>query len=128
MAGRTNVESEALSWRGRYGSKGLAGWPMRRGGVAVGGVAAVMLLVGSDTALDGLKTITIVAAVPFVLVTIGLCVSLVKDLSTDPMIVRARCARPYQDVLSGLPSWKPAADCTPMTARSWNSASVVAPA
>ncbi len=62
-------------------------------GVATGGVAAVMLLVGGDTALDGLKTITIVAAVPFVLVMIGLCVSLVKDLSRDPMIVRTRVAR-----------------------------------
>jgi choline/carnitine/betaine transport len=61
-------------------------------GVATGGVAAVMLLVGGDTALDGLKTITIVAAVPFVLVMVGLCVSLVKDLSTDSMIVRARYA------------------------------------
>jgi choline-glycine betaine transporter len=62
-------------------------------GVATGGVAAVMLLVGGDTALDGLKTITIVAAVPFVLVMIGLCVSLVKDLSQDSMIVRTRVAR-----------------------------------
>jgi choline/carnitine/betaine transport len=62
-------------------------------GVATGGVAAVMLLVGGDTALDGLKTITIVAAVPFVLVMVGLCVSLVKDLSTDSMIVRTRYAR-----------------------------------
>ncbi len=62
-------------------------------GVATGGVAAVMLLVGGDTALDGLKTITIVVSVPFVFVMIGLCVSLVKDLSTDPMVVRARVAR-----------------------------------
>lgn len=62
-------------------------------GCATGGVAAVMLLVGGDTALDGLKTITIVAAVPFVLVMIGLCVALVKDLSTDSMIVRQRYAR-----------------------------------
>ncbi len=62
-------------------------------GVTMGGVAAVMLLIGGDTALDGLKNITIVAAVPFVFVMVGLCVSLVKDLSDDPLIVRARYAR-----------------------------------
>ncbi|WP_248581425.1 BCCT family transporter [Nocardioides sp. InS609-2] len=62
-------------------------------GVTMGGVAAVMLLIGGDTALDGLKNITIVAAVPFVFVMVGLCVSLVKDLSDDPLIIRARYAR-----------------------------------
>ena len=62
-------------------------------GVTMGGVAAVMLLIGGDTALDGLKNITIVAAVPFVFVMVGLCVSLVKDLADDPLIVRARYAR-----------------------------------
>ncbi len=62
-------------------------------GVVMGGVAAVMLLIGGDTALDGLKNITIVAAVPFVFVMVGLCVSLVKDLSDDPLIVRAHYAR-----------------------------------
>ncbi len=62
-------------------------------GVVMGGVAAVMLLIGGDTALDGLKNITIVAAVPFVFVMVGLCISLVKDLSDDPLIVRAHYAR-----------------------------------
>jgi choline-glycine betaine transporter len=61
-------------------------------GVATGAVAAVMLLAGGADALDGLKTITIVAALPFVLVMVGLAVSLVKDLSTDPMVVRRRYA------------------------------------
>ena len=46
-----------------------------------------MLLVGAD-ALDGLKTITIVAAPPFVVVMVGLGVSLVKDLREDPLVVR----------------------------------------
>ena len=61
-------------------------------GVATGGVAAVMLLIGGDTALDGLKNITIVAALPFVFVMIALCFSLVKDLNSDPMIVRKQYA------------------------------------
>ena len=58
-------------------------------GVAVGGVAAVMLLVGGADALNGLKTITIVSAVPFAIVMVGLCVALAKDLSRDPLVVRA---------------------------------------
>ncbi|HET7682362.1 MAG TPA: BCCT family transporter [Marmoricola sp.] len=62
-------------------------------GVATGAVAAVMLLVGGSTALDGLKTITILAAVPFVFVMVALCIALVKDLSQDPLIVRAKYAR-----------------------------------
>ena len=44
-------------------------------GVLMGAVAAVMLLAGGDepaTALTGLKNITIVAALPFVVVMVGL--------------------------------------------------------
>jgi choline/carnitine/betaine transport len=59
-------------------------------GVATGGVAAVMLLVGGDTALTGLQNITIVAALPFALVMIGLAWALVKDLRHDPVMVRHR--------------------------------------
>ena len=36
-------------------------------GVATGAVAAVMLLVGGEDALNGLQTITIIAALPFLL-------------------------------------------------------------
>lgn len=61
-------------------------------GVATGAVSAVMLLVGGSDALTGLQTITIVAALPFVLVMIGLAVALVKDLRQDPMMVRRRYA------------------------------------
>ncbi|RYP87463.1 BCCT family transporter [Nocardioides guangzhouensis] len=61
-------------------------------GVATGAVAAVMLLVGGEDALSGLQTITIVAALPFVVVMVGLAVALVKDLSSDPMVVRRQYA------------------------------------
>ncbi|WP_432478283.1 BCCT family transporter [Nocardioides sp. GXQ0305] len=61
-------------------------------GVATGGVAAVMLLVGGANALNGLKNITIVSAVPFVIVMVGLCVSLARELSRDPLVVRASYA------------------------------------
>ncbi len=62
-------------------------------GVATGGVAAVMLLVGGDSALTGLQNITIVAALPFAIVMVGLSVALVKDLRHDPLMVRRRYAR-----------------------------------
>ncbi len=59
-------------------------------GVATGASAAVMLLVGGNEALSGLQTITIVAALPFVVVMIGLAVALVKDLRKDPLMVRRK--------------------------------------
>ncbi len=65
-------------------------------GVATGAVAAVMLLAGGDhpaEALNGLKNITIVSALPFVIVMLLLCVALWKDLSRDPLILRGKVAR-----------------------------------
>ncbi|MBB2991342.1 choline/carnitine/betaine transport [Mycolicibacterium iranicum] len=61
-------------------------------GVATGAVAAVMLLVGGEDALTGLQTITIIAALPFLLVMVGLSVALVKDLRHDPKVVRREYA------------------------------------
>jgi choline-glycine betaine transporter len=61
-------------------------------GVATGAVAAVMLLVGGADALNGLQSITIIVAVPFVLVMIGLAVALVRDLRQDPLVVRREYA------------------------------------
>ncbi|MEV1080977.1 BCCT family transporter [Streptomyces sp. NPDC050211] len=59
-------------------------------GVVTGAVAAIMLLVGSGQgdALTGLQNLTILAAAPFVLVMIGMCVALMRDLRHDPVIVR----------------------------------------
>ncbi|WP_052850094.1 BCCT family transporter [Streptomyces avicenniae] len=61
-------------------------------GVLTGAVGAVMLLVGGgeSSALDGLQNLTILAAVPFALVMIGLCVALMRDLRRDPLIVRGQ--------------------------------------
>ncbi len=61
-------------------------------GVATGAVAAVMLLVGGEDALTGLQTITVIAALPFVVIMIGLAAALVKDLGQDPMVVRRKYA------------------------------------
>lgn len=64
-------------------------------GTLTGAVAAVMLLAGGDVpseALSGLQRITIVAALPFVLVMLLLCFALVKDLRRDPLALRQRLA------------------------------------
>ena len=54
-----------------------------------------MLLAGGDhpaAALNGLKNITIVSALPFVLVMLLLCVALWKDLCRDPLVLRGKVA------------------------------------
>lgn len=64
-------------------------------GTATGAVAAVMLLAGGSEpaeALDGLKNITIVSALPFVIVMLLLCVAVWKDLSKDPLIIQEQLA------------------------------------
>src|SRR3954469_18550932 len=73
-------------------------------GAATGAVAAVMLLVGGEDALTGLQTITILAALPFVLVMVGLAAALVKDLRHDPLMVRRRYAAEAVDdaVIAGV--------------------------
>ncbi|AQU70664.1 BCCT transporter [Streptomyces niveus] len=60
-------------------------------GVLTGAVAAVMLLVGDGEgdALKGLQNMTILVAAPFALVMIGMCVALMRDLRSDPLIVRS---------------------------------------
>jgi choline-glycine betaine transporter len=57
-------------------------------GVVMGAVAAVMLLIGGGEALTGLQNLTIIAALPFALVMVGLAVSLAKDVRSDPMVLR----------------------------------------
>ncbi|NKE55779.1 BCCT family transporter [Lentzea sp. PSKA42] len=72
-------------------------------GVLTGAVAAVMLLVGGSNALTGLQNLTIIAALPFMVVMVGLCVSLAKDLRTDPMIKREeRVAEVMEEVTAHL--------------------------
>ncbi|SDS42404.1 choline/carnitine/betaine transport [Brevibacterium siliguriense] len=64
-------------------------------GTATGAVAAVMLLAGGSDpaeALDGLKNITIVSALPFVIVMLLLCVAVWKDLSKDPLMIQEQLA------------------------------------
>jgi choline-glycine betaine transporter len=73
-------------------------------GVVMGAVAAVMLLVGGDEALTGLQNLTIIAALPFALVMVGLAVSLAKDVRSDPLVLRHTAATEAveQAVVEGL--------------------------
>ncbi|WP_109471224.1 BCCT family transporter [Ornithinimicrobium cavernae] len=77
-------------------------------GALTGGVAAVMLMAGTGddpaAALNGLKNITILSALPFVLVMAGLCLALTKDLRNDPMMLRREKAVDMlkQAVVSGV--------------------------
>jgi choline/carnitine/betaine transport len=60
------------------------------GGVT-GAVAAIMLLIADPddpVALQGLQALTIVASLPFLLIMVLLCVSLYRDLRSDPLILR----------------------------------------
>jgi choline/carnitine/betaine transport len=61
-------------------------------GIVMGAVAAIMLLVGGDEALTGLQNLTIIAALPFAVVMVGLAFSLAKDVRSDPMVLRQTVA------------------------------------
>nr|WP_234338404.1 BCCT family transporter [Streptomyces sp. NRRL F-5727] len=69
-------------------------------GVVTGAVAAIMLLIGDGQgdALAGLQNLTILVAAPFVLVMIGMCVALMRDLREDPLIVRGRVGKEIVEV------------------------------
>lgn len=57
-------------------------------GIVIGGVAAVMLITGGNKALTSLQNITIIAASPFLIVVVMLCVPLLKDLRHDKAVLR----------------------------------------
>ncbi|MCE1179503.1 MAG: BCCT family transporter [Micrococcales bacterium] len=61
-------------------------------GAATGAVAAIMLMIGGADALSGLQTVTIIAALPFVIIMAGMAVALVRDLASDPVIIRRKYA------------------------------------
>ncbi len=73
-------------------------------GVATGAVAAVMLMVGGEEALTGLQYITISAALPFVVVMVGLAICITKDLRRDPLMLRTERAEELveQAVIEGV--------------------------
>jgi choline-glycine betaine transporter len=53
-----------------------------------------MLWAGGNDALNGLQTMTIIVAAPFVVVMIGMCVSLYLDVTRDPLVADLRRKAP----------------------------------
>lgn len=62
-------------------------------GVVMAGIAVVMLLLGDETALEGLQSLVIVTAVPFALVMILIMIAWLRELRTDPHTLRQHYAR-----------------------------------
>ncbi len=62
-------------------------------GLVMAGVATIMLLIGGETALQGLQNLVIVTALPFALVLLVLMVGFVRELGTDPQSMRTQYAQ-----------------------------------
>ncbi|MBF4994785.1 BCCT family transporter [Arthrobacter gandavensis] len=61
-------------------------------GLAMMGIAVVMLLVGGNEALSGLQNLIIVSALPFAIILALMMVAFTRDLQTDPLIIRREYA------------------------------------
>lgn len=61
-------------------------------GLVMGGIAMVMLLLGDETALEGLQSLVIITAVPFAVVMLLIIIAWIKELRTDPYALRHRYA------------------------------------
>ncbi|MGH4017924.1 MAG: BCCT family transporter [Pseudonocardiaceae bacterium] len=85
-----DAASVVLGTMSQRGTQEPQTWVVIFWGVLTGAVAVVMLLVGGEVALDGLQTLTIIAAAPFAVLMVALCVALARDLRTDPMVIAER--------------------------------------
>lgn len=65
-------------------------WVVVFWGAATGAVAAIMLIIGGggDEALEGIQNLTFIGALPFAIVMVFMCVALMKDLRSDPIMLR----------------------------------------
>jgi len=61
-------------------------------GLVMGGIAFIMLILGDETALEGLQSLVIITAVPFAIIMLLIIVAWVKELRTDPYALRHRYA------------------------------------
>lgn len=57
--------------------------------VLMAGIAAVMLLTGGRSGLQGMQNMVIISAFPFAIVLIAMGVALMRELRLDPMMIRA---------------------------------------
>ena len=68
-------------------------WVTIMWGILLGGSALVLLLAGGTDALNGLQSIMVVTALPFVIILIGVIISWAVELSTDPYMLRQKFAK-----------------------------------
>ena len=61
-------------------------------GLVMAGIAVVMLLLGGDTALQGLQSLVIITAVPFAVVMLLIIIAWFRELRTDPYTLRRQYA------------------------------------
>lgn len=61
-------------------------------GLVMGGIAVVMLLLGGETALQGLQSLVIITAVPFAVVMLLIIVAWLRELRSDPLTLRQQYA------------------------------------
>ncbi|MFC7465464.1 BCCT family transporter [Brachybacterium sp. GCM10030252] len=61
-------------------------------GLVMAGIAVVMLLLGNESALQGLQSLVIVTAVPFAVVMLLIVVAWFRELRTDPNTLRQKYA------------------------------------
>ncbi|NVI91148.1 BCCT family transporter [Actinomadura sp. BRA 177] len=83
-----DAASVVMGTLSQRGSTTPARWIVIFWGALTGAVAAIMLVIGGDEALNGIQNITFIGALPFTIVLILLCFSLYKDLRDDPMMRR----------------------------------------
>lgn len=62
-------------------------------GLAMMGIAVVMLLIGGNEALSGLQNLIIVSALPFAVILLMMIAAFFKDLQTDPAVIRTEYAQ-----------------------------------
>ena len=63
-------------------------WVVIFWGAATGAVAAIMLVIGGNNALEGIQNLTFMGALPFAIVMVIMCFALMKDLRNDPITLR----------------------------------------
>lgn len=60
--------------------------------LCMAGIAVVILLTGSENALQGLQNLITVTALPFSIILILICIAFLKELRSDPMAIRQQFA------------------------------------
>jgi choline/carnitine/betaine transport len=93
-----DAASMVMGTLSQRGSMHPSRWAVATWGLCTGAVAVLMLWAGGNDALNGLQTMTIIVAAPFVMVMIGMCVSLYLDLRRDPLVADLMRTAPLEQV------------------------------